>query len=190
MTKKPWELASYRLRRKVLKLFGASFHVYDGDTIVAVCKQKAFKLREDIRLYRDEEQTQELMLIRARQIVDFSACYDIVDSETQQKVGALRRRGLKSILRDSWEVLDADDKPLGKVEEDSAAMALFRRFLSNLVPQKFHLQTASRTCANLKQRWNPFVYSLDVTVPTDCPVDRRLVFASAVLIAAIEGRQQ
>ncbi|MFO1030640.1 MAG: hypothetical protein U1F60_06160 [Planctomycetota bacterium] len=190
MSNQPWDLGTYRLRRKVLKVFGASFHVYDGERIVAFCNQKAFKLREDIRLFADEAQTRELLWIRARQIVDFSACFDVVDSQTQQKVGALRRRGFKSILRDSWEVLDADDKPLGKVEEDSAAMALFRRFLSNLVPQKFHLQTASRTCANLKQRWNPFVYSLDVTVPTDCPVDRRLVFASAVLIAAIEGRQQ
>ena len=155
MSAKPWELSSYRLRRKVLKLFGASFHVYDGDTIVAVCKQKAFKLREDIRLYRDEEQTQELMLIRARQIVDFSACYDIVDSETQQKVGALRRRGLKSILRDSWEMLDARDTPIGKVEEDSMAMAMLRRLLSNLVPQRFQLQTGNGTQATFRQRWNP-----------------------------------
>jgi uncharacterized protein YxjI len=189
MTAKPWELSSYRLRRKVLKLFGASFHVYDGDTIVAVCKQKAFKLREDIRLYRDEEQTQELMLIRARQIVDFSACYDIVDSETQQKVGAMRRRGLKSILRDSWEMLDAKDAPIGKVEEDSMAMAMLRRLLSNLVPQRFQLQTGNGTQAMFRQRWNPFVYSLEVSMPRGAAVDPRLVFGAAVLLAAIEGRQ-
>lgn len=189
MTAKPWELSSYRLRRKVLKLFGASFHVYDGDTIVAVCKQKAFKLREDIRLYRDEEQTQELMLIRARQIVDFSACYDIVDSETQQKVGALRRRGLKSILRDSWEMLDAKDAPIGKIEEDSMVMALLRRLLSNLVPQRFQLQTGNGTQATFRQRWNPFVFSLEVSTPPGAAVDPRLVFGAAVLLAAIEGRQ-
>ncbi len=46
----PWDLPTYRLRRKVLKLFGASFHVYDGERVVAFCSQKAFKLREDIRL--------------------------------------------------------------------------------------------------------------------------------------------
>ena len=189
MSNQPWDLGTYRLRRKVLKVFGASFHVYDGDRIVAFCNQKAFKLREDIRLFADEAQTRELLWIRARQIVDFSACYDVVDSQTQQKVGALRRRGMKSIVRDSWEVLDADDKPIGKVEEDNMFLALVRRLLSNLVPQKFHLQAARGGAARLQQRWNPFVYSLEVTVPRDLAIDPRLVFAAAVLIAAIEGRQ-
>lgn len=185
----PWDLPSFRIRRKVLKLFGASFHVYDGERIVAFCDQKAFKLREDIRLYHDETKSQELMLIRARQVIDFAACYDIVDSASQQKVGALRRKGLASILRDSWEVLDNDDKPLGKCQEDSAAMAMLRRFV-NLIPQTFRLQAPTGGAVVFKQRFNPFVYSLEVTIPADIGIDRRLVFATAVLLAAIEGRQQ
>ena len=189
MTNAPWDLPAYRIRRKVLKIFGASFHVYDGERVAAFCNQKAFKLREDIRLYADENQSTELLWIRARQIVDFAACYDVVDSATQKKVGALRRRGMSSILRDSWEVLDNDDRPLAKVEEDSTTMALLRRFLSNLIPQTFHLKGPQGGTATLKQRFNPFIYSLEVTVPADLTIDRRLVFAAAILIAAIEGRQ-
>jgi hypothetical protein len=185
----PWELPAYRIRRKVLKLFGASFHVYDGEQIVAFCNQKAFKLREDIRLYADESQQQELIWIRARQVIDFAACYDIVDSASQQKVGALRRKGLASILRDSWEVLDNDDQPIGKCQEDSAGMALLRRFI-NLIPQTFALAGPKGGAATFKQRFNPFIYSLEVSVPPDVAIDRRLVFATAVLLAAIEGRQQ
>lgn len=188
-TQAPWDLPHYRIRRKVLKIFGSSFHVYDGENIVAFCKQKAFKLREDIRLFTDESLGQELLWIRARQVIDFAANYDVVDSGTQKKVGALRRRGFASILRDSWEVLDLDDKPIGKVEEDSMGMALVRRFLVNIIPQSFHLTGPGGT-ALLKQRFNPFVYSLEVTTPESIGIDRRLVFAAAVLIAAIEGRQE
>lgn len=68
-------------------------------------------------------------------------------------------------------------------------MALLRRFLTNLVPQTFHLRAASGGTAELKQRFNPFVYNLEVTVPHDIGLDRRLVFAAAILLAAIEGRQ-
>jgi uncharacterized protein YxjI len=185
----PWDLPSFRIRRKVMKLFGASFHVYDGERIVAFCDQKAFKLREDIRLYQDESKSTELMLIRARQVVDFAACYDIVDAKSQQKVGALRRKGLASILRDSWEVLDNDDQPIGKCQEDSATMAMLRRFI-NLIPQTFRLQATKGGAVVFKQRFNPFVYSLEVTIPADVGIDRRLVFATAVLLAAIEGRQE
>lgn len=184
-----WDLPAYRIRRKVLKLFGASFHVYDGERVIGFCAQQAFKLREDIRLFADESKQRELIWIRARQIVDFAACFDVVDSSTQQKVGALRRRGFASIVRDSWEVLDNEDRPIAKVQEDSTVRALVRRVLTNLVPQTFRLQAQQGSGAEFRQRFNPFVYSLDVTVPADPGVDRRLVFAIAVLLAAIEGRQ-
>ena len=186
----PWDLPHYRIRRKVLKIFGASFHVYDGDRVVAFCKQAAFRLKEDIRLYSDESARTELMWIRARQIVDFAASYDVVDAATQQKVGALRRRGFRSMLRDSWELLDVQDRPIGKVEEDGMGMALLRRVLTNLVPQRFHVTGPGGRDAVFKQRFNPFVYSLEVEVPPDFGIDKRLVFAAAVLIAAIEGRQE
>jgi hypothetical protein len=188
MSTSPWELASYRIRRKLLKLLGARFQVLDGERVVAVCRQKAFTLREDIRLFADESQTVELLTIRARQVVDFAAAYDVVDSRTHQTVGVLRRRGFASLVRDSWEVLDARDLPLGKVLEDNPTMALLRRFLSNLIPQTFHIQ-GPRGVATLRQRFNPIVYSLEVSVPPDIGIDRRLVFAAAILIAAIEGRQ-
>lgn len=45
----------YTIRRKVLKLFGGAFHIYDGEgNLVLYSKMKAFKLREDIPLYSDD----------------------------------------------------------------------------------------------------------------------------------------
>jgi hypothetical protein len=185
----PWDLASYRIRRKVFKLAGASFHVYDGERVVAFCSQAAFKLREDIRLFSDESKSRELLAIRARQIMDFAAAYDVVDSRTQQAVGTLRRKGLASLLRDSWEVLDASGRPLGVVQEDNQVLALLRRVV-NLIPQFYVLQGPGGGAAAFRQRFNPFVYSLEVAVPPAVGVDTRLIFAAAVLIAAIEGRQE
>lgn len=181
-----FEADQYTIRRKVLKILGASFHVYGpGETLLGFCSQKAFKLKEDIRVFEDEARTKPLLTIRARQAIDFSAAYDIVDETTGQKVGAARRKGFKSILRDSWEVLDANDQVIEKLDEDSTAMALMRRFLTDLIPQTFHLGQS----ATFKQRFNPFVYRLEVSVARGAEIDRRLLLGVAVLIAAIEGRQ-
>ncbi|MBL9077029.1 MAG: hypothetical protein JNL08_05975, partial [Planctomycetes bacterium] len=54
----------------------------------------------------------------------------------------------------------------------------------------FHLRGPAGGTAVFRQRFNPLVYSLEVTVPPDVGVDRRLVFAAAILVAAIEGRQE
>ena len=95
----------FYIRRKVLKIFGGSFHVYDArDNLVFFSSQKAFKLKEDIRVFSDESMSEECLVIKARSIIDFGAAYDVVDSPSGEKLGAFRRKGLKSILKDSWEM--------------------------------------------------------------------------------------
>ncbi len=187
----PFELSEFMIRRKVLKIFGASFHIYDpSGNVVGFSKQKAFKLKEDIRLYTDDSATTELLTVHARQIIDFSAAYDILDARAGSKVGAARRKGFSSILRDSWELLNEHDAPIAKLKEDSGGMAFLRRFLTNLIPQTFHLRDESgNEMAEFRQRFNPFIYKLEVSIRPSCTIDRRLIWGAAVLIAAIEGRQ-
>src|SRR6185503_2141712 len=106
--------------------------------------------REDIRLYTGEDMTSELLTIQARQIIDFSAAYDVVDPRTRGKVGALKRKGLKSMLRDEWVVLDPYDREVGLIQEDSTALALVRRFIevvSMFLPQKYHASVGGREVA-------------------------------------------
>src|ERR671919_1243606 len=130
----------YVLRRQAIALTG-KFRFYDPmGNLVMFSEQKMFRLREDIRVYADENKTQEVLSIKARQIIDFSAAYDVVDTAMNQKVGALRRRGLSSILRDEWEVLDANDNVVGKLFEDSVGLALLRRLvLGSWLPQNYDM---------------------------------------------------
>lgn len=188
----PFGLSRYTIRRKFLQLFGASFHVLDAQgRAVAFSSQKAFKLREDIRIFSDESRSRTLLAIRARQVIDWSAAYDVVDGTDGHRVGTVRRKGWSSLVRDSWEVLDAHERAVGHLREDSQVLALLRRFLSNLIPQRFHLTGMDgREVAVLRVHFNPFVYKLDVEVRDRDAVDPRLVLATAALIAAVEGRQQ
>ena len=181
----------YMIRRKILTIAGAKFHVFDpAERVVAFVQQAAFKLKEDIRVYADEAKSRELLIIQARKIIDFSAAYDVVDAVERTKVGALRRKGMRSLLRDSWEFLDANDQPLATLQEDSMAKALLRRFLTNLVPQTFHVAAGGQHLATYRQRFNPFVHKLDVSVSQGSALDPRLALAGGILISAIEGRQQ
>lgn len=181
----------YVLKRQVFALAG-KFRVYDtSGKLVLFSEQKMFKLREDIRVFSDESKAQEVLMIKARQIIDFSAAYDVVDSTTGQKVGALRRKGLASMLRDEWEILDVNDSVIGSLFEDSMGLALLRRFLSNLVPQNYDITMGTDRVADLKQNFNPFTYelNLDFSMDINKRLDRRLGIAAGILLAAVEGRQ-
>ncbi len=182
----------YLLKRQVFALAG-KFRVYDpSENLVLYSEQKMFRLREDIRVYSDESKTQEVLTIKARQIIDFSAAYDVMDSLTGEKVGVLRRKGLASLLRDEWEVLDANDQLRGLLFEDTMGLALLRRFLlGSLLPQNYDLTFGDVRVADLRQRFNLFRYELDLDFSMDPArtLDRRLGIAAGILLATIEGKQ-
>jgi len=183
----------YVIRRKVFKLFGGAFHIYDeAGQVVFYSKMKAFKLKEDLRVFTGEDMREEVLTIKARNILDISATYDVTDPKTGEKLGALRRKGLKSMLRDEWMVLDVRDQEVGLLQEDSMMLALVRRLLSNLVPQTFTGTMGGTPVLNFRQHFNPFVQriSLDFSMDRAGKLDRRLGIAAAVLLCAIEGRQQ
>jgi uncharacterized protein YxjI len=182
----------YLVRRKILKLFGAAFHIYDPDGNVAFySRMKAFKLKEDIRLYTGEDMQEEVLTIKARKILDFSAAYDVVDPTTNEKVGVLKRKGFKSIFKDEWIFMDANDRDIGLIKEDSTFLAMLRRVLTSLVPQTYNGFIGDTQVCTFKQNFNPFVIkiTLDFSRDTQNLLDRRLGIAAAVLLCAVEGKQ-
>lgn len=187
-----FQFPTYLLKRQAIALTG-KFRFYDpAGRMVMFSEQKMFRLREDIRVYDGEDKAREVLSIKARQIMDFSAAYDVVDTELNQKVGVLRRKGLRSILRDEWEVLDANDRLIGQLFEDSIPLALLRRLvLGSWLPQNYDMTVGDTRVADLRQNFNLFRYelNLDFSMDTTNRVDRRVGIAAGVLLAAVEGKQ-
>ena len=144
-----YEADSYMVRQKVWKILGEEFHIYSDDSmqqLIGYSKQKALKLKEDIRVYSDEQKSTELICIKARSIIDLGAGYDITDSQTGEAVCSFKREGLKSLFKDSWKVMDSSGNQIGTISEDSGLLALVRRFVpggSLLIPQEFVLSTGT-----------------------------------------------
>lgn len=187
-----FQFKNYLLKRQVFALTG-KFRIYGpNDELLLFSQQKMFKLREDIRVYNDENKSQELLLIQARNIIDFSAAYDVIDAPTGQKIGTLRRKGLKSMLQDEWDVLDTQDQAVGLLFEDNMGLAMLRRFLlGSLLPQNYDMTIGQERVADLRQKFNPFAYQLtmDFSMDVGNRLDKRIGIAAAILLATIEGKQ-
>ncbi len=180
-------------KRDVFVIGGAFRIMTPEGKLLLYCRQKLFKLREDLRVYSDPEKKKEVLHIQARQILDFSATYDVIDSETKEKIGVLRRKGLRSMIRDNWEILDKNDNYLASIMEDSLAKAMIRRWLFNLLPQTYYMVNSSQSrLGEIKQFFNPFIhkFSMDFSADRAKSLDRRLGLAAVILLLAIEGRQQ
>ncbi|HUP48964.1 MAG TPA: hypothetical protein VNA04_09280 [Thermoanaerobaculia bacterium] len=187
----PFSHDRYELRRKFFSPIHTDFTILRPDGhLLLYGRKKGFKLKEDIRLYADEQRQREVLIIEARSVIDLSASYDVSTAE-RTRIGVLRRKGVRSILRDEWHILDMNEQPIAVVQEDSQARALLRRLLTNLVPQSFHITMGGSPVGEVKQNFNPFLLRLAVDFSLDSrrALDRRLGLAAAALLGTIEGRQ-
>lgn len=153
-------------------------------------RKRLLRLRDELKVFRDASESEPLLIVRARGILDFGATYDVTDAATGAAIGALSRRGLKSIVRDQWEVLGPGDVNIGTIVEDSLFMALLRRFIAHQwLPQTYVVREGGSVTGRFVQRFNPFQLSYDVEAAPESNVDPRLLAAGALLLIAIEGRQ-
>jgi hypothetical protein len=182
-------------RKQIFKLLGAAFHLRTMDgKLLAYSKQKAFKLKEDIRVYEDEEQTVELLTIQADRVIDFAASYSVIDSRTGEKVGSLRRKGWSSLIRDTWEILDPSGQARGRVLEESQWKALLRRYVeltTLFLPQTYLIEYDGKPVGRMTQNLFgiPPKFTVDLSADADRSMPRPLAVATVILLLAVEGRQ-
>ncbi|HLO86406.1 MAG TPA: hypothetical protein VK203_15610 [Nostocaceae cyanobacterium] len=77
------------------------------NNLIFYVKQKLFKLKEAITIFADAEQKVPIYYINADRIIDFSARYDFTDTNGNY-IGAVKRRGLKSLWRARYDVFDGE----------------------------------------------------------------------------------
>ena len=104
---------------KLLAL-GTSVFVRDaGGNLLGFVKKKKFKLKEDINVFADENQTQLLFNMKADRVIDFSAKYNFTDS-TGRFLGSVKRQGMRSIWKSHYQIQDANDQMILEVHEENA----------------------------------------------------------------------
>ena len=185
------DLNQYMIREKFWKIFGNKFWFEDvNEKRYGFCEQKRFKIKEDIRIYSDESKSHEWLKIKQKQLIDAWGGYDIINSESGEHIGTVRRKFWASVLRTRWHLLDAAGNEVGILIEDSMGYALARRLLLGiLLPKKFHIEIGGGTeFVTMRQMFNPFIKKMVVNIPPNHPLDRRFIAGLAIVIAAIDGR--
>lgn len=185
----------YIIKRKAMQAFGATLYLYGPDEqLIMWGQKKAFKLKDDLRFFSDDTQSQEIIRVAARNILDFSSAFDVFDSQTNEKIGAFKRKGLKSaFVQDTWTILDNEDRELGQVQEDSAILGLLRRwvdYVSLILPQKYTATLNGAVVGHYARHRNFFSsrMDLDFSPDTNAQLDRRIGLAMAMLLEAVETK--
>lgn len=91
-----------------LMALASQIYVRDaGDELLLYVRQKMFKLKEDVLLFGDVEQTRPLYRIQADRIIDIAAEYVITDMRDGAPLGLVKRHGMRSFWKAHYEVRSA-----------------------------------------------------------------------------------
>ncbi|MEI6532373.1 MAG: hypothetical protein WCO06_00890 [Candidatus Roizmanbacteria bacterium] len=114
-----------KLSFKVLS-FSPQIRVTDASgATVQYIEQKLFKLKEDVRVYRDDKKEHETYQIKADRIIDFSATYHIRESNTDRELGLVQRQGMKSIFKATYNIKNAMNFEFATITEANPWVKVF-----------------------------------------------------------------
>jgi hypothetical protein len=162
---------------------------------IAFVRQKKLAVREDIRFYADEQETQELFRIKARSLFDIGgARYDVFAGD--ERIGLLEHVFGKSLIRSTWRVLDSQEQQVAVAQERSVPMAIARRLVDFVpygewvpIPYNFDLLVNDRAVGHLNRKFQlRDRYVLDLSGDTDRRLDRRLAIALAIGLDTLQNR--
>ena len=98
---------------------------------IAYVKQKAFKLKEDVQVFADKEQTRLLFTIKADRIIDFNARYQFADAQGNP-LGAVKRQGMKSLWKTHYDIMDQNDMIVLSMREENAWVKVWDALLGEV----------------------------------------------------------
>jgi hypothetical protein len=180
-----------QLVRPVVNLY----RITAGGTPLAFVRQKRMAIKEDIRFFRDEAESEELFRIKARSVLELGGRYDVTTPDGE-RIGVLEKVFGKSLLRSTWGALDAGENEVAWAQEKSMPIAILRRLIDfvpygELIPIPFHF-TISKGEQQLGELRRIFGfrdrYELDLSGDPEKTLDRRLAVAWAIALDALQSR--
>lgn len=116
-----------------ISTLASDFNITDRNgNYVAYVRQKMFKLKEDVIVFNDESKSKELFNIKANQWIDFNASYVMTDLVNGKRFGRLARKGMRSIWKSRYDIVDENDQPKYQINEDNGWIKVFDSFVGEI----------------------------------------------------------
>lgn len=157
----------------------------DGQLIMYV-KHPLLRLREEFVVYADEAQTRPLLHIKSRQMIAINFAFEIREAGSEQVLGSVEKRGLRSLVRDRFILRDPAGQEIGYAEEQGAS---WLRRLFPFLTSKHAIIVGGAQVAFLRQRFRFFIKEFAVDTDPGA-VDPRFVLAVALLAVIAEVRRE
>lgn len=124
--------------------------------------------------------------MKSRQVIAINFSYDVIDAQTGEALGTVQKKGLRSLIRDKFIILDARGNEVGYAEEQGAS--ILRRFFP-ILTSKHAIFVDGQQAAFIKQTFRFFNKEFTVTL-SPSRLEPKFVLAVALLALIAEARRE
>ena len=164
---------------------------------IAFVRQKKLAIKEHIKFFADEGETQEIFHIQARTMFDTGGSkYDVVDPQ-EGTIGLLEHLFKQSLLRSTWRISNSAGEEVAVARERSQVMAILRRVVDFVpeygglipIPYNFDILAGEQAIGRMDRKFKlRDQYVLDLSADTGRSLDRRLAIALAIGLDTLQNR--
>jgi uncharacterized protein YxjI len=164
---------------------------------IAFVRQKKMAIKENIKFFADDSETQELFHIQARTWLDTGGSkYDVVDVH-EGTIGLLEHLFKQSLLRSTWRLSNAAGEEVAVARERSQVMAILRRAVDFVpdygglipIPYNFDILAGEQAIGRMDRKFKlRDQYVLDLSGDHERKLDRRLAIALAIGLDTLQNR--
>jgi hypothetical protein len=165
--------------------------------LVSYVKQRAFRLRENVTIFADEDQRRPLFHVKADRIIDIGATYSITSADGRS-LGSVRQRGLRTLWRATYDILDDAGSAIGLIREQDALVKVIDGLIGEIPFIGFVIQqwinptylidgADGVTCLRLRKR--PSLIERRFTLEQEAPLPPRLepvALPAAIMVVLLE----
>lgn len=178
------------------------YRIYNDDksSLVAFAHQKRFTMKEKVEFYGDEAKSKVVFTVTAEKVMDIHGRFFVRD-EAGKEIGSLRKSFKSSLLRSTYELLDASENLVAIVQERSQNIAVLRR-IWGFIPYagelpfifKYHFDFVDPHTKQTIARYNKTTNLRDhyeLLVDDESLIDKvgwQTLAAQAVMLDVMQGR--
>jgi hypothetical protein len=164
-------------------------------------KQKLFKLKENIEIFRDSNMSEPLGAIKADKVLDYSPTYTFYD-RNDQVLGSIKRNGTRSLWSASYTLTMANIPPLNIREANPwvkvadgilGEIPILGLFMGYMLHPKYLVESGNKQLMAELEKKPAFLEGLFTLTPTrNFNVDEKhhFVFSALIMMVALMERQR
>ena len=161
----------------------------ENDTLIGFSKQKIFKIKDEINVYKSKDMKEEIFRIKQKNIVDVNANFEIVDSMYDSTVGYLKKKPLESIGKNKYVFLGPGGEEIGETKISGSVGSTVKSSLKG--KWNYEVIYDDDIVASMKEKmtWTKYVFNIDFFSDLDYELDRRFPIAAALCIGGSKSNR-